>query len=371
MNTDYLRELIHEVQSSGGVMLSLDGKTEAVVLTIDRYNQLTNKTHQATDNPGTTYKVLVTGGAGYIGTHLCRELLKAGHQVVIIDNLSSGQRDNVPHGAKLEIGDIRDPELVSRVLREQEIQMVFHLAASIEAAESVEFPEGYFDNNTLATASLLSVMAECGVKKIIFSSTAAVYGEQEIVPIPEDAPLRPNNPYGYTKVLAEHFIHYYCDYLGFQAVIFRYFNACGTDPKHPIVSAHQSHLIPSVMEVVAGRRDHLTVNGNDYETFDGTCIRDYVHVLDIAQAHVQALEKMAELDRFNVYNIGTAKGLSVEQIITAAAEITGRMIPLEIGPRRPGDAPVTVADNAKIKRELGFELKHSDPETIIRTSQSI
>ncbi len=369
MDNDYLHELIREVHSrEGGIVLNVSGKTEAVVLSIDRYNDLLRQLSVQPTETVPKHRVLVTGGAGYIGSHVVRQLLAAGHQVVIIDNLSAGKESNVPDNALLVQGDIGDSGLVRQILMKYDIDVVFHLAASIEVEESTKLPLEYLDNNTLATESLLRVMTECGVNKLIFSSTAAVYGEPETVPIPETAPTQPNNPYGYTKLISEHLIRYYCEAKGLQAVVLRYFNACGTDYDGEIKSTHESHLIPIVMEVIAGGRPALTINGNDYETFDGTCVRDYVHVLDIARAHLAAMDRLEQLPSFTVYNVGTSHGSSVQQIVQAAAEITGHMIPLEVGSRRPGDAPATVADNRKIQTELGFQLLHSDLETIIKTS---
>ncbi len=369
MDNDYLHELIREVQArEGGIVLNVQGKTEAVVLSIDRYNQLLRQQAQEAKTTAVKHRVLVTGGAGYIGSHVVRQLLAAGHEVVAIDNLSTGKELNVPEGALLVQADIRDTAVLKQIFMKYDIDAVFHLAALLVVEDSTKFPLEYLENNTLATEGLLRTMAECGVTKIVFSSTAAVYGEPETMPIAETTATVPNNPYGYSKMLSEHLIRYYCEYKGFQAVVLRYFNACGTDFDGQIKDPHKSHLITSIMEVVAGLRPSMTIFGNDYETFDGTCVRDYVHVLDIARAHMAALNKLPELANFNVYNIGTSRGFSVQQIVHAAAEFTGHMIPLEVGERRAGDASTTIADNKKIQTELDFELQHSDIETIITTS---
>jgi UDP-glucose-4-epimerase GalE len=243
-----------------------------------------------------------------------------------------------------------------------------HFAASIEVEESVSQPDKYFENNVLNTAKLLAVMAEYGVKNFIFSSTCAVYGEQEIVPINETAKVAPNNPYGYSKLIAERVIKYYCQFLGLRAVVFRYFNACGCDFDGLIQATHSSHLIAKVLDVAVGKTPALTVYGEDYNTFDGTCVRDYVHVLDIARAHVVALKKINEGQPYRLYNIGTGKGNSVLEIANQASEILNKIIPMQIGSRRAGDAPVMIADNLKLKNELNFELQYSDLPTIINTA---
>ncbi len=379
MDQDYLRELLKQVkENDGGVVLNLEGRSEAVLLSIDKYNELllqvavAPKTERLPSQLPGNSRVLVTGGAGYIGAHVVRELLKKDHSVIVVDNLKTGRRSNVPSEAIFIEGDIGDINLLRDIFASNSIDVVMHLAASIEVEESVQYPEQYLQNNALNTATLLRAMSEAAVKKIIFSSSANVYGQPDAALISEDASLRPNNPYGHSKLLAEQIIKYHCQHEGLQAVIFRYFNACGSDFDGQIFSAYESSLIPSVMEVLRGSRPHLVVNGNDYDTFDGTPVRDYIHVLDIARAHVLAMEKLPQLsENFNVYNIGTSRGLSVEQIIQAAAEITGRMVPLEIGDRRPGDAAITIADNSKIRTELGFEPQYSDVETIIKTSWNV
>lgn len=381
MDNNYLEELIEEVKArGGGMVLHANERPEVVVLTVDKYNDLlstaADKTAQSVleqvlgvpQGEPSKQTVLVTGGAGYIGAHVAREFIKSGFRVVVLDNLSSGKRENVPAEARFIEGDLKDAGLLRDIFASEEISAVVHMAASIEVEESVREPEKYLQNNTLYTVQLLTVMNEYNVKNIVFSSTAAVYGEQTEIPIKEGARLRPNNPYGYSKLLAEKMIKYYSNFLGFRAVIFRYFNACGCDFDGAIRSTHESHLLPIVMEVAAGKRQALSVNGTDYPTHDGTAVRDYVHVLDIARAHVLAVEKISEGDAIRVFNIGTGKGSSVLDMVNKTAEITGHMIPMEPAPRRAGDAVATVADNTRIKQELGFELKYSDLDTIIQTT---
>lgn len=377
MDNFYLQELINEAYLRGGGMVLNVGEAPAVVvLTVERYNQIMNQSKTQTDlltavetKPATAkQKVLVTGGAGYIGAHAVRELLKAGYEVVVMDNLSAGKRENLPTGAKFVEGDLGDVGLLQDLFAMEKFSAVMHFAASIEVEESVSNPEKYFENNAINTAKLLSVMKEYEVNNIIFSSTCAVYGEQTVMPINEGAKLSPVNPYGYSKLIAERIIKYYCQFSGLRAIVFRYFNACGCDFLGDIQPTHSTHLIANVMSVAAGKQEAITVFGKDYQTFDGTCIRDYVHVLDIAQAHVAALRKIEQGEAYRIYNIGTGRGSSVLEVINKTAELLNKIIPMEAGPRRSGDAPVLIADNSKLKTELGYELKYSDLETIINTS---
>lgn len=387
MDNIYLQELIFETQSrGGGLILNLDSQPAVVVLSVDKYNQLLNQIHDplsvspsgaqakaeevsmARQQPMLKQKVLVTGGAGYIGAHAARRLLEAGYEVVVLDNLSSGKRHNVPEQAKFVEGDLADMGLLRDLFAQEKFDAVMHFAASIEVEESTREPQKYFDNNVLNTAKLLCVMAEAGVTELIFSSTAAVYGEPQKNPIEETAKLAPVNPYGYSKLLAERIIKYYCQYLGLRAVIFRYFNACGCDEAGDIEATHHTHLIYNVMDVAVGHQPSLTVFGSDYDTFDGSCVRDYVHVLDIADAHIAALQKIGEGETCRVFNIGTGKGCSVLEVINKTAEVLNKIIPMEQGPRRAGDPASLIADNTKLRRELGFELKHSDLETIVTTA---
>ncbi len=311
--------------------------------------------------------ILITGGAGYIGSHTVRQLISAGHSVVVIDNLSTGQKSNVGDRAVLINGDFADQILLEKTFNEHRIDVVMHFAASIEVGESVEHPLEYLENNTLKTAALIQSMLKAGVTKLIFSSTAAVYGFQEKVPVPENAQLGPLDPYGSSKLLTEQLINYYCRFAGLQAIIFRYFNACGSDFDKTIYSTHESHLIPRVIAAAEGRLPELEIYGNDYETIDGTGVRDYVHVLDVARAHVVGLNYLGK-NQCPIYNIGSSQGQSVKQIIEAVERITGKSVAVKVSPRRAGDSPITVADNSKIKNDFGFTLEHSDLETIIKTS---
>lgn len=378
MDNSSLEQIISEAQNrGGGMILNLNSRPAAVVLTVEKYNELLgNKTSaesfarqkEEIKKAGEGRHVLVTGGAGYIGSHLVRQLLAQGYQVTVLDNLSTGKKENLDPRAKFLEGDLADLNLLYDLLSAGGFEAVFHMAASIEVEESVREPQKYFDNNVKNTTNLLKAMHETGVEKIIFSSTAAVYGEQEKMPILETAEPRPNNPYGFNKYLCENLIKYYSEFMGLKAVIFRYFNACGCDFDGAIKPTHESHLIPIVLGVAAGRKPSIMVYGDDYNTFDGTCLRDYVHVLDICRAHILALPHVGEGEKLKIYNIGTGKGLSVKEIINGAAEVLNKIIPMEIGPRRPGDAPATVADASKIFRDLGFKTEHSDIETIIKTS---
>jgi UDP-glucose 4-epimerase len=312
--------------------------------------------------------ILVTGGAGYIGAHAVRKLVAEGYGVVVVDNLSFGLRDRAHPKAVFIEGDFGDENILMEIFSSHKIDSVMHFAASIEVGESVEKPLEYLDNNTAKTNNLLNAMSRSGIRKLIFSSTAAVYGHQEKVPISEDAKLGPIDPYGNTKMLSERLIEFHSKFAGLNAIVFRYFNACGSDFDLAISDRHTSHLFPIIKEVLDGRRAELSVLGDDYATPDGTGVRDYVHVLDIAAAHVVGLNHLQTQSGFEIYNIGTGIGLSVKEIIDATERFTGRKLPYKIQPRRPGDAPITVADNSKIKEKLGYEIQYSDINTIIETS---
>ncbi len=339
------------------------------VLTIDpQLEQLTRLVTQA-QNQGQSIKstVLVTGGAGYIGSHVVRQLIKDGYDVIILDNLSTGKAENLDTKAKFVQGDLLDLSILNRIFLEHKINAVIHLAASIEVGESVEKPDWYLKNNAVATQNLLSVMHNAAVNNIIFSSTAAVYGIQKDMPINESALTNPLDPYGYSKLICEKIIEYYTKFTPLNAVIFRYFNACGSDFDKTIYSSHKSHLLTQLNEVASGNLPYLNILGDDYSTPDGTGIRDYVHVLDIARAHSAVLPKMEQL-KHQIFNIGASSGYSVKQILSATEKFLGKVIPVQISPRREGDATITVADNSKISQILGFELKYSDLDTILSTS---
>lgn len=319
-------------------------------------------------------KILVTGGAGYIGAHAVRQLVAANHEVVVIDNLTTGQKSNLPEKVVFVKGDFGDSKLLAKTFTEHSyagkpIDAVMHFAASIDLNESIEKPLEYFENNTLKTGSLIQAMLEAGVKKLIFSSTAAVYGEQTTMPIPETAVIPELSPYGSSKYLSEKLIEAYSQSAGLQAIVFRYFNACGSDFDKKIYPSHTKTLIPQVIEAAQGRIPYMTIYGTDYETIDGSGVRDYIHVLDIARAHVIGLETLNKGETsFKIFNIGTGTGWSVKQIIAAVERITGKYVPVKLAERRPVDVAIAVADNTKIRTELGFELEHSDLETLINTS---
>ncbi len=400
MDNLYLLDLINEANSrGGGMVLTYENKPAAVVLTIDKYNSLAtgdglkvtgqgamsatderpiSQTSQTTDEflhytsaITENRKVLVTGGAGYIGGHLVRELVKLGYEVVVLDNLSTGKLENLDPAALFIEGDLADENLLADIFATNTFEAVFHMAASLEVEESVREPQKYFSNNVANTYNLLLAMNEANCKKIIFSSTAAVYGSGQEAPITETSPLHPQNPYGQSKLLAERIIKYYCENLGFQAVVFRYFNACGFDVTAKILPTHQSHLIYNVIQVAKGSRSALMVFGNDYETFDGTGVRDYVHVLDIVLPHILALKALQSNTKFEIYNIGTGKGSSVAQVVSVTSEVLNKIIPMDIAPRRTGDAAMTVADNSKLTRDLQYTLQFSDLQNIIKTSWEV
>ncbi|HYH00573.1 MAG TPA: UDP-glucose 4-epimerase GalE [Terriglobales bacterium] len=312
-------------------------------------------------------RVLVTGGAGYIGSVVSAELLRANHEVVVYDNLSHGYRRAVANGADFVEGDIADSAKLDEVLSSRGIEAVMHFAALIEAGESMQVPERYFRNNTASTLTLLEAMLRRGVKRFVFSSTAALYGEPEQIPIRETDTLKPTNAYGESKLLVEHMLAWFHRIHKLRYASLRYFNAAGAAGELGEAHNPESHLIPLILQVAQGKRDAISIYGTDYHTNDGTCIRDYIHVIDLAAAHVLALEALDRSGQL-IYNLGNGRGFSVREVIETARKVTGHAIPAIETPRRPGDPAVLVASSENIRRELGWIPQHADLETIIRTA---
>ncbi len=313
--------------------------------------------------------ILVTGGAGYIGAHACKALAKAGYEPVAYDNLVYGHKEAVRWGPFVE-GDIGDRAKLAETIRRHGIGAVMHFAAFAYVGESVEQPEKYFQNNVVNTLAMLEAMRATGVKQIVFSSTCATYGLPEQMPIREDTPQRPVNPYGETKLMIERALHWYGVAHGLRSVALRYFNAAGADPDGEIGEDHnpETHLIPLILDAATGRRPHIGVFGTDYPTPDGTAIRDYIHVQDLADAHVRALRYLDDGGATRAFNLGTGHGHSVRATIEAARRVTSRPIPSKDSPRRAGDPPVLVADAALAKEKLGWMPALGALEQIIGTA---
>jgi UDP-glucose 4-epimerase len=311
--------------------------------------------------------VLVTGGAGYIGSVVVAQLLKAGHQATVYDNLSKGKREAISPGANLIVGDIGDRATLDRVFTETKYDAVMNFAAYIEAGESMRVPEQFFRNNTANALTLLEAMLAHKVNRFVFSSTAALFGEPERTPILEDDRLKPTNAYGESKLLVEQMLAWFNRIHGFRYASLRYFNAAGATETLGEVHEPETHLIPLVLQVAAGKRPHISIFGADYPTPDGTCIRDYIHVIDLAEAHVLALHALEKESKL-IYNLGNGRGFSVKQVIEAAREVTGHAIPAVESPRRAGDPAVLVAGSDKIIRELGWKPKYADLKTIIKSA---
>ncbi|MFN3639118.1 MAG: UDP-glucose 4-epimerase GalE [Chloroherpetonaceae bacterium] len=314
-------------------------------------------------------KVLVTGGAGYIGAHAVRELKKAGDEVVIFDNLIYGHRE-LAQGERLIVGELENASLLRDVFAEHKFDAVMHFAAFAYVGESVENPSKYYRNNVAATLNLLDVMREAKVNRFIFSSTCATYGEPKEIPIPESHPQNPINPYGASKVMVERILQDYAVAYGLKFVALRYFNAAGADESGEIGEDHnpETHLIPLVLDAALGRRKHITIYGTDYDTPDGTCIRDYIHVTDLANAHVLGLKYLEEGGTSDVFNLGNGNGFSVREVIDTARKVTHREIPVVEGARRPGDPAKLIGSAEKAKRVLGWKPKFNHLETIISTA---
>jgi UDP-glucose 4-epimerase len=312
-------------------------------------------------------KVLVTGGAGYIGSVVSEQLVNDGHEVVVYDNLSKGHRDAVVDGAHFVERDLLDANKLRETLNDNRIEAVIHMAALSLVGESVEQPAKYYQNNVVAGLVLLDAMRESGVKRIVFSSTAATYGEPESQPIFEAAPASPTNPYGETKLAFEKAMHWYERAYGIRYASLRYFNAAGASEKCGEDHDPETHIIPITLQVAAGKRTHVEIYGDDYPTDDGTCIRDYIHVIDLARAHILALDVLGE--RSAIYNLGCGgDGYSVRDVIDTARRVTGKEIPVRMGPRRPGDPAVLIASSDKIKSELGWQPQFQDLGLIIESA---
>jgi len=313
-------------------------------------------------------RVLVTGGAGYIGSVVVEELLAQEHTPIVYDNLSKGHRQSVAPGAELVEGELVDQQRLERVLAKQEIEAVMHMAADSLVGESFQNPAKYYANNMVAGLSLLEAMRSARVSRMVFSSTAAVYGEPERQPIRESDATVPTNPYGETKLAFERALHWYEQAYGLRYVSLRYFNAAGATTRCGELHDPETHLIPLVLQVAAGRRPVLEVFGNDYSTRDGTCVRDYIHVSDLAHAHVLVLNVLSR--KSEVFNLGCGGGYTVLEIIEAARRVAGRPIPIRIEPRRSGDPAVLIASSEKIQKELGWHPRHQDLNAIIESAWS-
>ncbi|MEX1177521.1 MAG: UDP-glucose 4-epimerase GalE, partial [Nitriliruptor sp.] len=311
-----------------------------------------------------TVRVLVTGGAGFIGATTSAALLEAGHEVVVVDDLSRGHRDAVPAGAELVVADVTDREVIGPIVRGRGFDACLHFAALIEAGESMREPERFFAVNTAGSATLLAALREAGVERFVLSSTAAVYGDPDRTPIAEDDALAPNNPYGESKLLVERMLTWHHRIHGLRYAALRYFNAAGATPGRPERHEPETHLIPLVLQVARGQRDHIAVFGDDYDTPDGTCVRDYIHVVDLADAHVRAIERLDDHPQL-ICNLGNGAGFSVLEVVESARRVTGHAIPAELAARRPGDAAQLVASSARARQLLGWTPQHTDLDAIV------
>lgn len=326
--------------------------------------------------------IMVTGGAGFIGSHVVKELIFSGRDVVVLDNLSTGHRETVQavsemtageeKAGKLKFikGDTGDLELVRSIILDYDVEALIHLAAFSQVSQSMKDPGRYFENNTARMITILERMAECNVKKIVFSSTAAVYGEPDQIPITEDHPLQPTNVYGVSKLMVEQMLHWYDQIYGIKYAALRYFNAAGADASGEIGEWHQpeTHLIPLVIQKVLGEQKELVIFGDDYPTPDGTCIRDYIHVSDLARAHILALQAIEDGAPSRIYNLGNGKGFSVKEVINTVAAVTGKKVEYNIGPRRPGDPAVLVSSSQKIQEQLGWKPQYPALEDMVASA---
>jgi len=313
--------------------------------------------------------ILVTGGAGYIGSHTVKAIAEAGHNAVVADNLEKGHDWAVQWGS-FEFCQLSDPAAIDAIFKRHTIDAVIHFAAYIEVGESMQNPGKYFRNNVGCTLNVLDAMQRAGVRHIVFSSTAAVYGTPLQVPIPETHPKNPVNAYGETKLMVERMLDWYGECHGFAAAKLRYFNAAGADAEARIGEAHspESHLIPLILAAAHGHRPAISIFGTDYPTLDGTCIRDYIHVDDLAQAHLLALDRIRSTNASCEYNLGTGRGASVRQVVAAVEQATGLTVPVQESPRRPGDPAELIADPSKAMAELGWQPMSSDLTNIVESA---
>ena len=314
-------------------------------------------------------KILVVGGAGYIGSHMVKRFQDTDHEVEILDNLSTGFELNAQN-YKLHICDLSNKDLVYQILKENKYEIVMHFASYINVGESYSQPKKYYKNNVTNTLNLLDCMIDLKILNFIFSSTAAVYGEPQNIPITEAQKISPVNPYGNTKAIVEKILKDYDEAYGLKYISLRYFNACGAHIDGTIGERHnpETHLIPLVLQAASGRKKNFTIHGDDYDTKDGTCIRDYIHVMDLAEAHLLSLEDLIKTQNSEIYNIGNNQGFSVKEIIKIAETVTNTKIPYEIAGRRKGDPAQLIADNKIIMEKLNWSANYSDLNTIIKTA---
>lgn len=313
-------------------------------------------------------KILVTGGAGYVGSHTAQELLKQGYELVVFDNLAYGHKKAV--SCQLVVGDLLDKKAVGKVFEKNKFSAVVHFAAYALAGESMSQPQKYFENNLQGGLNLLEAMRKSRVDKIVFSSTCAIYGYPDKLPVTEEESKKPVSVYGESKLMFERILNWYDKIFSIKNICLRYFNACGASLDKSIGEDHQpeTHIIPVAMKVALGQKDEFAIFGDDYSTKDGTCVRDYIHVADLATAHVKALDYLFKEKRSNYFNVGTGQGYSNKEILAMIKKVSGRNFPIKIGPRRPGDPDAIYADNSKIKKVLGWQPRFSDLETIIKTA---
>ena len=330
---------------------------------IDEYNN-----DVPSKNGSSNKRILVTGGAGYIGSNTTLQLLDAGYDVIVVDNLSRGHREAVDP-ARLRVLDLLDTDGLVSVMNERPVDAVIHFAAFIAVGESMKVPEIYFKNNVSGSLSLLTAMVRTGIKRLVFSSTAAVYGMPERIPIAETEPYAPVNAYGESKVMVEKLLHWFDQIHGVRSICLRYFNAAGGDPAGRAGEAHdpETHLIPLLFRAVRTGVP-VTLFGDDYDTPDGTCVRDYIHVTDLAAAHILALEALVNGTASRRFNAGTGHGFSVREVLRAVEEVAGKPVPFQIGPRREGDPPLLVADSGLLQKDLGWVPRYSDLRTIVETA---